>query len=168
MSRPILAVELQKYAEELFRRAIASALKIPRHVLLKSPEKQTLVEHCLASVIAIATHPTLEAAARHIIATKAAAGEAFALADALKHVDAVYERLNLPIAGVERMREMGQRGMEAKYIWDFLRCRVPISPEYDDDWMRVADDWLLRGESIRLDLGTASVTFGHISTDAEA
>jgi hypothetical protein len=167
MSAQISPAELQGYAEELFRRAIASTLKIPRHVLLKSPEKQTLVEHCLSSVIAVATYPTLEAAASKIVATKAAAGEDFALADAKKHVDAVCDQLPLPIAGFERMLEMGRHRIEPKDIWDFLRCRVPIAPEYDDDWMRVADAWILHGERILLDLGTANVTFGHISTDKQ-
>lgn len=74
-----------------------------------------------------------------------------------REIEACYNTFSVEIAGVERMHEMNRRNMEPKNMWDFLRCRVPIGPEYDDDWMRVANAWILRGERILLPVGSVSV-----------
>lgn len=138
--------ELQGYAEELFRRAIATTLKIRPSVLKTSPEKQELVEHCLRSVIAIGSHPTLEAAAEYLVESNDLVGTSFTMDEAIAHVNEVYDKFPLPIAGVERMLEMRKHPVELKDIWDFLRCRIRISPEHDDDWMRTVDMWILHGQ----------------------
>ena len=158
MNTQISPTELQRYAEELFRRAIASTLEIPRHVLTKSPDKKALVDHCLSSVIAIGTHSTLEAAATQFVTSLGVAGKEMAMADALKHIGAIYEKFPLPIAGVERMIEMKAQGILSKEIWAFLRSMVRIDSEYDDSW-------ILRGEEGLRELDITDALSGAFSND---
>ena len=160
--------QLPQYAKELIRRAVATKLKIQRDHLIASPDAQAAVDRCVANVKAIADHQTLDGAIDEILAARTQSGTDVSRKEVQREIEACYNTFNIEIAGVERMHEMNRRNMEPKDMWDFLRCRVPIGPEYDDEWMRVADAWILRGEVIHLPLGTATVYSTTTEMDDEA
>jgi len=149
--------ELPQYAKELIRRAIATKLKIRRGHLIASSDAQAAVDRCLAAVKAIADNQTLDGAIDDLLEIRLGRCGGVVRQDIQREVEACYNTFKVEIAGVERMYEMNRRNMEPKVIWDFLRCRVPVGNEYDDDWLRVADAWILRGEVIQLPLGTANI-----------
>jgi len=153
--------ELQGYAEVLFRRSIASTLHIRPDELQSNQVKRSLVEHILQTVIAIGSHATLENAANNLVSRNNVAKTNFTYETALQHAQEVYEQFKYPIGGVERMLKLRQYPIEKlEKIWEVIRARVPIDPDYNDEWMEVADAWILRGEHRTLNLGTARV--GHI------
>ncbi len=160
--------QLPQYAKELIRRAVATKLKIPRDHLSASPDAQAAVDRCVAGVKAIADHKTLDGAIDEIFAARSQSEAEVPRKDIQREIEACYNTFNVEIAGVERMHEMNRRNMEPKDMWDFLRCRVPIGPEYDDEWMRVADALILRGEVIHMPLGTATVYSATTNMDDEA
>jgi hypothetical protein len=149
--------QLPEYAKELIRRAVATKLKIRLHDLVASPHAQAAVDRCVAAVKAIADHKTLDGAIDEIFAVRSDREAGVSRSEIQREIEACYNTFKIEIAGIERMHEMNRRNMDPKDMWDFLRSRVPIGAEYDDEWMRVADAWILRGEVIRLPLGSATV-----------
>jgi len=146
--------ELIRYVDDLMRRAIASDLKIRRKDLVSSPELQERVEHFLITVKAISATPTNDDAVDALVGlVKKPASRASLAAD----VTTAYEKLYLEIAGFERLLEMLKLKMGPAVIWDFLRTRVPIGAEFDDEWLASADAWILRGKVIHVPLGQATI-----------
>ena len=157
MNSTITSETLQGYAEELFRRSIATTLELTPKLIKSTPVKQKMVEHVLQTVITIGCHSTLDEAAQILVNNNESKRTSFTLEEALKHTQEVYDSFPFPIAGVERMREMQKHNLQSKDIWRLLRSEIHISSEFDDEWMDVADDWILLGKSRTINLGSAEV-----------
>jgi len=149
--------ELPEYVRELTYRAIATELKIGKDNLIASPEAKAKVHRCLMIVKAIADNQTLDGAVDDLIAMLSESGNVVSRKAIQREVNACYDTFNIEIAGIERMFEMHRKKFESKDIWDFLRSRVPVGCEYEDDWLHAADAWILRGEKLDLILGTAEI-----------
>lgn len=119
---------------------------------MSSAELQEKVERYLVTVKAIAATPTNNDAIDALmkLSTKPTTREQL-VAD----VQTCYEKLSLEIAGFEHIIPMLSRRAEPPVIWDFLRSRVSVGAEFDDEWLQSADAWILRGEVIQVPLGTA-------------
>ena len=147
------STELLKYIDDFMRRTIASHLKVRRHDLLSSAELQEKVERYLVTVKAIAATPTTNDA---IDALMKLGTKPTTRGRLVADVETCYEKLNLEIAGFEHILPMLRRRAEPRVIWDFLRSRVSVGTEFDDEWLQSADAWILRGEVIQVPLGTAT------------
>jgi hypothetical protein len=146
--------ELPEYAKALIYRAIATKLQITRDHLVSSLEAQAKVDRCLLTVKAIADNKTLNGAVDNLLKIYSGCGEIISRRAIVKDVNQCYEKFNTEIASIESMLDMNRRNMEPKDIWDFLRSRVPIGSEYEDDWLQAADAWILRGENRAPVIGT--------------
>ena len=151
--------ELPEYVKELIYRAIATKLKIRKEDLFVSPEAKSKVDHCLIVVKAIADSkmPTLDGAVNNVLAIYSARGEVVSRRVIERDVNNFYETFSNEIAGIERMNEMHRLKIEASAIWDFLRSRIRVGNEYEDEWLEAADAWILRGEKRHIELGTAEI-----------
>ena len=151
--------ELPEYVKELIYRAIATKLKIRRSQLARSPKAQAKVNRCLVTVKAIAETNTLNEAVDHLLKTHSEEGGAISPKAIVREVNECYETFNTEIAGVERMHEMNRMQIDSKTkaIWEYLRANVPISSDYEDDWLQAADAWILRDEKLNVVLGTATI-----------
>jgi hypothetical protein len=148
--------ELIRYVDDFMRRAIATGLGITKKQLQGSTDLREKIEHFLVTVKAIAATPTNDDA---VAALLQLAKEPTSRNAVICDVNHCYEVLNPVIAGFEHLLDMHRRKMEPKIIWDYLRSRVSISNEFEDDWLRSADAWIIRGEVIHVPLGTAKITF---------
>jgi hypothetical protein len=151
--------ELPEYVKGLIYRAIATKLKIGRHQLARSPEAQAKVNRCLVTVKGIAEAKTLNEAVDRLLKMHSEGGDAISPKAIVREVNECYETFNTEIAGVERMHEMNRMQIDSKSkaIWECLRANVPISSDYEDDWLQAADAWILRGEKLNVVLGTATI-----------
>jgi hypothetical protein len=157
MTKEQIRQQLPHYAKELIRRAVATKLKIRRDYLIRSDDAQAAVDRCVANVKAIADHETLDGAIDEIFAARSRQEPNISRRDIQQAIEACYNTFGTEIAGIERMHQINHMNFDPKDMWDFLRCRVPIAPEYDDERIRVADAWLLRGEIVHLPLGSAEL-----------
>ena len=146
--------ELVKYVDDFMRRAIASHLKIRRKDLFASTALQEQVKHYLITIKAIAATPKNDDA---VDALMELTQKPTSRARLIRDIEICYEKLSLEVAGYERMLEMLRLELGQVAIWDFLRSRVPIGSEFDDDWIRSADAWILRGEAIPVPMGSVEL-----------
>ena len=151
--------ELLDYVKEFMRRAIATALKIPRHELAGSIESQSAVTQSLTTVMSIGYNESLDAASDELHTMRSMLGQSASLAETQKHVQACYNTLREPISGFERYHELNQRQMSTRAIWDWLRSRITIAMDYQDSWLSVADAWIFRGERLELDADEPTLNF---------
>jgi hypothetical protein len=129
------------------------------HQLARSPKAQANVNRCLVTVKAIAESKTLDEAVDRLLKMRSEDGNSSPRRAIVREVNECSETFNTEIAGVERMYEMNRLRIDSKSkaIWECLRANVPISSEYEDDWLQAADAWILRGEKLNVVLGTATI-----------
>jgi len=139
--------ELVAYVDDFMCRAIATNLHLRRSALVGSAALQGRVDADLVTVKAIATTPTGDDA---VAALLQLAIRPTTRGEVIGDVNACYEKFGVVIAGYERLLEMLRHKIEPSAIWNFLRSRVPIAPEYEDDGLRAVDAWILRGEPIQV------------------
>ena len=141
--------ELPENVKKLISRAIATKLKIRRDHLTTSLEAKAKVDRCLMIVTAIADNHTqkLDDVVNDLMEIYSARSEVVSRGIIQREVNECDESFNTEIAGIERMREMMRTKIDCKTkaIWEFLRSRVQVGAEYEED-LESADAWILRGE----------------------
>jgi hypothetical protein len=141
--------ELPENVKKLISRAIATKLRIRKDRLMTSVEAKAKVDRCLMIVTAIADNQTqkLDDVVSDLMQLYLGRGEVVSRRLIQREVNKCNEDFNTEIAGIERMREMMRMKIDSKIkaIWEFLRSRVHVSSEYEEDF-ESADAWILRGE----------------------
>ncbi|MEI6297475.1 MAG: hypothetical protein WCO84_07630 [bacterium] len=151
--------QLPEYVHELIYRAIATKFKIGKQQLASSPEAQAKVSRFIMAVKAIAEADTLNEAVARLLKMHSLGVDSISHEAITQEVNECYEAFAAEIAGVERMHEMNRLKIDSKSaaIWEYLRANVRLGSEYEDDWLQAADAWILRGEKLKVELGTATI-----------
>jgi hypothetical protein len=149
--------EFLEYAKEFLRRSIAKTLKIEKQLLIEDVKAQTAVERCLVTVMTIAKYKALDEAIAELWQRYSSGGEPIPRRDVEREVNACYNTFRVEVDGLTTMHQITRPLTEPKELWSVLRERIPLEGEYDDDWIQVADAWILRGETLNKVVGTATL-----------